>query len=40
MRFLIKQAQIIDKNSTFNQQIKDIYVEDGIIIEIADFIEK
>ena len=40
MRFLIKQAQIIDENSTFNQQIKDIYVEDGIIIEIADLIEK
>jgi dihydroorotase len=40
MRFLIKQAQIIDENSTYNQQVKDIYVEDGIIIEIADLIEK
>lgn len=40
MRFLIKQAQIIDENSTFNHQIKDIYVEDGIIVEIADLIEK
>ncbi len=40
MRFLIKQAQIIDETSTFNHKIKDIYIEDGIIVEIADFIEK
>jgi len=40
MRFLIKQAQIIDESSTYNQLVKDIYVEDGIVIEIADLIEK
>jgi len=40
MRFLIKQAQIIDESSTYNQLVKDIYVEDGIVIEIADLIKK
>ena len=40
MRFLIKQAHIIDESSTFNQHVKDIYVEDGVIVEIADLIEK
>jgi len=40
MRFLIKQAQIIDTNSSYHLQVKDIYVEDGIILEIADNIDK
>lgn len=40
MKFLIKQAQIIDASSSFNQQVKDIYVEDGKILEIADSITK
>ena len=40
MKFLVKQAQIIDASSCFNQQVKDIYVEDGKIIEISDLITK
>ncbi len=40
MKFLVKQAQIIDASSSFNQQVKDIYVEDGKIIEISDLITK
>ena len=38
MKFLVKQAQIIDVNSSFHHQIKDIYIEDGKIVEIADSI--
>ena len=40
MKFLVKQAQIIDASSSFNQQVEDIYVEDGKIIEISDLITK
>ncbi len=40
MKFLVKQAQIIDASSSFNQQVKDIYIEDGKIIEISDVITK
>lgn len=40
MKFLIKQAQIIDASSSNHLKTKDIYVEDGKIIEISDSISK
>jgi dihydroorotase len=36
MKILIKSAKIIDSQSPFHQQIKDILVENGIITDIAD----
>lgn len=36
MRILIKNAIITDKNSKYNGESKDIFIEDGIIKEIAD----
>ena len=39
MKVLIKQAKIIDSNSPFNRQLKDILVENGIIVKIADHIK-
>lgn len=36
MKVLIKQAHILDKNSPFNGQIKDILILDGIIARISD----
>ncbi|MFD1316669.1 dihydroorotase [Namhaeicola litoreus] len=40
MNVLLKSAKIIDKNSQFNGQTKDVLIERGIIIQIADNIEK
>ncbi|WP_152286589.1 dihydroorotase [Flavicella marina] len=39
MNILLKSAKIFDKKSTFHKQIKDILIEEGIIIKIADNIE-
>ncbi len=36
MRILIKGAKIIDKNSDFNGEIKDIFIDNGIITKIDD----
>lgn len=38
MKLLIKQAQVISHSSPFNGQYKDILIEDGRIIKIADSI--
>jgi dihydroorotase len=38
MKFLIKQAKIIDKSSSFDGKTKDILVEDRVIIKIQDSI--
>tara|TARA_R110002072_G_scaffold10821_1_gene49995 strand:- start:3421 stop:4680 length:1260 start_codon:yes stop_codon:yes gene_type:complete len=38
MKILIKQAKITDKSSPFNGQIKDILIEEGIIISIENLI--
>jgi dihydroorotase len=35
MNLLIRSATITDPNSAFNQQIADILIEDGVIIQIA-----
>ena len=40
MKILIKSAKIIDKNSHFHNQIKDIYIENGVITKIANTISK
>ncbi len=40
MKFLLKQARILDATSRFNGQTKDLYIEDGIIVEIGDSITK
>lgn len=40
MKILIKSAKIIDQNSSFHKQIKDILVENGKIVKIANTIEK
>jgi len=39
MKILIKNAYIIDKKSSFHQQNKSIYIEDGQIKQIADQIK-
>ena len=39
MNVLLKSAKIIDKNSEFNGQIKDILIERGMIVQIADQID-
>jgi dihydroorotase len=36
MKILIKQARIVDPTSRFNNQIADIFIENGVIREIAD----
>ncbi|MGV3594978.1 MAG: dihydroorotase [Sediminibacterium sp.] len=36
MKILIRQAMIADPHATFNGQVKDILIEDGIITQIAD----
>ena len=36
MKVLIKQAHILDKNSPYNGQIKDILIYDGVITKISD----
>lgn len=40
MKILLKSAKIIDQNSSFHHQIKDILIENGKIIQIADSIVK
>lgn len=40
MNILLKSVKITDSNSAFNGQTKDIFVENGIITEIADSISK
>ena len=35
MKLLIKQARVIDPHSTFNGQLADIFIEDGIITQIS-----
>ena len=38
MKLLIKQARVIDPYSTFNGQLADIFIEDGIITQISNSI--
>lgn len=40
MNVLLKSAKIIDKNSSFHNQVKDILIENGIIVRIANKITK
>ncbi len=40
MKILLKSCQIIDSNSEYHQQKKDILIEDGVITQIEDKIEK
>ncbi len=40
MKILLKSAKIIDKNSGFNDQIKDILIDKGVIVKIATKIVK
>lgn len=40
MKLLLKKAKILDPGSTFNGQIKDILIQDGIITEISDSISE
>jgi dihydroorotase len=40
MKILLKSAKIIDKNSGFNSQTKDILIDNGIIVKIANKIVK
>jgi dihydroorotase len=40
MNILLKSAKIIDKNSTYNNLVKDILIEKGIITKIANKIVK
>ncbi len=40
MKILLKSAKIIDKNSSFHKQIKDVLIENGIITKIANKIVK
>ncbi len=38
MKLLIKQARVIDPHSTFNGQLADIFIENGIITQITNTI--
>ncbi len=38
MKILLKSAKIIDSNSSFHKQTKDVLIENGIISEISDII--
>lgn len=40
MNVLLKSAKIIDKNSNFHHQVKDILIENGIIVKISNKIAK
>ena len=40
MNILLKSAKIIDKNSRFHNQIKDVYIDNGTITKIANTIPK
>jgi len=39
MKLLIKQAKIICSNAPFHGEIKDIFIEDGIITNISDYLD-
>jgi len=39
MKLLIKQAKIICSNTTLHGDIKDIFIEDGVIKNIADYLD-
>ena len=39
MKLLIKQAKIICSNTSFHGEIKDIFIEDGVIKNIADYLD-
>jgi len=39
MKLLIKQAKIICSKSTLHGEIKDIFIEDGVIKNIADYLD-
>jgi len=38
VKILLKSAKIIDQNSSFHQQVKDIFIENGKITQISDSI--
>jgi dihydroorotase len=40
MNILIKQAKIVDPNSSFNTQVKDILIQNGLIVKIEDSISE
>ena len=40
MKVLIKNAKIVDENSSFHQKSKDIYIENGTIVQIKDAIDQ
>jgi len=39
MKLLVRSARIVDKNSSFNDQIRDLLIEDGVITKIGDNLE-
>ena len=39
MKLLVRSVRIVDKNSSFNGQIRDLLIEDGIITKIGDNLE-
>ena len=39
MKLLVRSVRIVDKNSPFNGQIRDLLIEDGIITKIGDNLE-
>jgi dihydroorotase len=39
MKLLIKQAKIICSNTTLHGEIKDIFIEDGVITNISDYLD-
>jgi len=39
MKLLIKQAKIICSNSNLHGEIKDIFIEDGVITNISDYLD-
>ena len=40
MKILLKSAKIINTNSSFHNQIKDVLIENGLINKIANKIAK
>jgi dihydroorotase len=40
MNILIKQAKIVDPNSSFNTQVKDILIKNGLIVKIENTISE
>ena len=39
MKLLIKQAKIICSNAPFHEEVKDIFIEDGVIKNISDYLD-